>query len=70
MSHQTFNDGRSTTITWALILIGLGTLFLLINTGVLPDWGESWPAVLIIIGVAMLIGSFFIKPKLPTDGSI
>jgi hypothetical protein len=51
-------------------LIGLGTLFLLINTGVLPDWGESWPAVLIIIGVAMLIGSFFIKPKLPTDGSI
>lgn len=59
MSHQTSHNDRSGTITGALILIGLGTLFLLINAGVLPDWGEIWPAILIVIGLAMLVGSFF-----------
>jgi hypothetical protein len=43
----------------ALILIGLGTLFLLSNLGVLPHLGALfarwWPLILIVVGAAMLL---------------
>ena len=39
----------------AIILIGLGVLFLLTNYGLLP-WGSAWPFILIIIGIALLVG--------------
>ena len=42
----------------ALILIVLGTLFLLSNLGLIPRLGpllhQWWPVILIIAGVAML----------------
>ncbi len=70
MSQQKSSDDRSGAIIGGLILIGLGTLFFLINTGVLPDWGESWPVILIVVGVALLIGSLFRKQKRIDDGQI
>lgn len=39
----------------AIILIGLGVLFLLTNFDVL-SWDWAWPFILIIIGVALLVG--------------
>jgi hypothetical protein len=51
-------NNRSGTITGALILIFLGVAFLLINFGVLPDWGDSWPIFIIVIGLALIIGTF------------
>ena len=40
-----------------MVLIGLGVLFLLGNTGIFGwvDWDKLWPAVLIVIGVALLL---------------
>jgi len=42
----------------ALALVFIGALFLLRNTGVLPlaAWDFTWPLVLIVLGVAILIG--------------
>jgi len=43
----------------AIILIVLGTLFLLSNLGLLPRLGplfaQWWPLILIIVGVTMLV---------------
>ena len=43
----------------AIILIIVGTLFLLSNLGVIPQLGpllrQWWPLILIIVGVVMLI---------------
>lgn len=39
----------------AIILIGLGVLFLLTNYDLLP-WGSAWPFILIIVGIALLVG--------------
>ncbi|MBI4294744.1 MAG: hypothetical protein HY669_01090 [Chloroflexi bacterium] len=47
--------GRRSWPVAAIILIGLGILFLLNNFGVL-SWGSFWPLILIIIGVALLVG--------------
>ena len=43
----------------AIILIVLGTLFLLSNLGVIPALGplfaQWWPLILIVVGVSLLI---------------
>jgi hypothetical protein len=39
----------------AAILITIGTLFLLEKTAYIP-FGESWPALLIVIGLFMYLG--------------
>jgi len=45
--------------TGAVILIILGTLFLLSNLGVVPQLGpllrQWWPLILIVIGVIMFV---------------
>lgn len=50
---------RSSSITGAVILIAIGTYFLLQKQGWLPNLGpllsEWWPLILIVIGVSMLI---------------
>jgi len=50
---------RSKSLVGALILIGLGVLFLLSNLGMLPHLGPLiarwWPLILIIVGVSMLL---------------
>jgi hypothetical protein len=47
----------SATPVGAVLLIGLGVLFLLTNMGMVPWWGvrEFWPAVLIVIGVWLFL---------------
>ena len=43
----------------AIILIGLGSLFLLANLGLIPRLGpllaQWWPLILIVIGVALFV---------------
>jgi hypothetical protein len=54
---------RSRSRTGAFILILIGTVFLLINLGVLPVaelkalLAQWWPLILILAGVAMLLRS-------------
>lgn len=40
-----------------IILIGLGVFFLMVQQGWITMLTHSWPVILIIIGVALLIGS-------------
>jgi len=44
---------------WGLVLIGLGTWFLLITSGVLPEraWRTWWPLVVVAVGVVNLIAA-------------
>jgi hypothetical protein len=49
------------SLFWPILLIGVGTIWLLANLGILPDisWRfllRLWPLVLIIIGLDILIG--------------
>jgi lia operon protein LiaF len=50
---------RTKSTTGAIILIGLGVLFLLSNFGLLPNLGALfarwWPLILIAVGAGMLL---------------
>ncbi|BDI04158.1 LiaI-LiaF-like domain-containing protein [Sphaerotilus microaerophilus] len=50
---------RGRSLLAPLILIGLGSLFLLQNLGWLPNLGPLlarwWPLILIVVGVSMLL---------------
>ena len=40
-----------------LIVLGLGVIFLLSNLEIIPDFGTMWPLVLVVIGIALLVGA-------------
>lgn len=48
-------DDRQGRLTWGIILIGIGFIFLLSNWGIIPELDESWPIILIVIGVALIL---------------
>ena len=48
---------RSGHLISGTILIGVGLLFLLINLDVFPGLEDLWPVFIIIVGVALIIGS-------------
>ncbi|MFH1699470.1 MAG: DUF5668 domain-containing protein [Candidatus Zixiibacteriota bacterium] len=52
------DEGRQGYFIGGFILIGIGGLFLMVNMGWLPYLTDSWPLILIIVGVALLIGGF------------
>ncbi|MBN2227340.1 MAG: hypothetical protein JW763_08240 [candidate division Zixibacteria bacterium] len=60
--HET-NRRRSGNVIWGVVLIGLGILFLLMNLDILPDMEDMWPAILIIVGLALAVGAFVKKDK-------
>ena len=52
---------RSGQVEGGTIVLGLGVLFLLINLDILPGLGDSWPVILIIVGLSLIIGGFIKK---------
>lgn len=48
-------DDHRGRLIGGIILIGIGLIFLLSNWDIIPDFSESWPIVLIVIGVALII---------------
>lgn len=52
---------RSGQMEGGTIVLGIGILFLLINLDILPSMRDSWPLILIIVGLTLIIGSFFKK---------
>ncbi len=55
MTHQ---GDRRGTLTGGLIVAGIGVFFLLDNFDIIPSMGKMWPIFPIIVGVALIVGSF------------
>ncbi len=49
-------EGVSGKYFTGFILLGLGVLFLLTNWGIIPSLHKTWPFILIIVGLAFLLG--------------
>ncbi len=60
MSESSTNNNSVSkhSLTGGLIVLGVGVFFLLVNTDVLPPMRESWPIILIVVGVALILARF------------
>lgn len=38
------------------VLLGLGILFFLTNWGIIPSLHRTWPLILVVVGLAFLLG--------------
>jgi hypothetical protein len=53
-----------------IIWLGIGLLWLGVSTRVLPDFEYSWPAILIIIGLAILASNLTHRRPPSTPDSV
>ena len=63
MSKPCEKDDRRGMVIGGLIVLGLGVIFLLSNLRIIPDFGEMWPLILVVIGIALLVGAVMKKDK-------
>ena len=50
-------------IVSGLIVFGIGVLFLAAEMGWIPGLHRSWPFILIVVGLALIVGALFKKPS-------
>ena len=68
MSDKKSGDERRGMLVGGLIVLGIGLVFLLSNLGIIPDIGEMWPLILVIVGISLMIGSFYKGKKSDKSG--
>jgi uncharacterized membrane protein YidH (DUF202 family) len=52
------------TMIGGIIVMGIGVVLLLSNLRVIPDFEDTWPLILVIIGVALIIGAVFKRTQI------
>ena len=70
MSNKTREEERRGLLIGGLITLGVGLIFLLSNLEILPDIGEMWPLIPIIVGISLIIGSFYKGKKSDKPGQM
>ena len=55
MSSQNERGGM---LIGGMIVTGVGVLFLMVELDIIPSVGRMWPVIPIIVGVALIVGSF------------
>lgn len=68
MSDKKSEDDRRGMFIGGLIVLGIGLIFLLSNLEILPDIREMWPLILIVVGISLMIGSFYKGKKSDKSG--
>jgi hypothetical protein len=68
MYKEEEKEGRHGMVIGGTIVLGIGVVFLLSNLRIIPDVGEMWPLILVVVGIALLVGAAFKKePKKKED---
>jgi len=70
MSEKRREEERRGLLIGGLITLGVGLIFLLSNLEILPDIGEMWPLIPIIVGISLIIGSFYKGKKSDKPGQM
>jgi len=62
MANYTKDDRHGSPVA-GVIILGIGLYFLAVQMDYLPPIGDSWPIFLVIVGAALIVGSFFRKGR-------
>ena len=64
MHKEEEKEDRHGMVIGGIIVLGIGIVFLLSNLGIIPHVGRMWPLILVVVGIALLIGALVKKePK-------
>jgi uncharacterized membrane protein HdeD (DUF308 family) len=66
MAQQHQESDRHWNLIGGIIVLGVGLVFLLSNLRVIPDLVRMWPLLLVVVGVALLIGALLGRDKRDT----
>ena len=58
MPETKMDESRRGMLIGGLITLGVGTIFLLVNLEILPNIGDMWPLIPIIVGISLIAGAF------------
>ena len=58
MSQEKIDSERRGMLTGGMITLGVGVIFLLNTLGILPGMGHMWSMFPIVVGIALIVGSF------------
>lgn len=58
MGQDKMTEDRRGMLIGGTIVLGVGVVFLLESFDVIPSIGEMWPLLPIVVGIALIIGSF------------
>ncbi len=59
MSDQDTEETSRGLLIGGLITFGVGVIFLLSNLRILPNIGDMWPLIPIVVGLSLIISSFY-----------
>jgi hypothetical protein len=57
MHKEEEKEDRHGMVIGGIIVLGIGVFFLLSNLDIIPDVGKMWPLILVVVGIALLIGA-------------
>lgn len=57
MDKEKEKEDRHGMVIGGIIVLGIGILFLLSNLDIIPHIGKMWPLILVVVGLALLIGA-------------
>ena len=64
MQKEEEKEDRHGMVIGGIIVLGIGIVFLLGNLRIIPHVGEMWPLILVVVGIALLVGALVKKePK-------
>ena len=69
MQKEEEKEGRHGMVIGGVIVLGIGVVFLLGNLRIIPDVGEMWPLILVVVGIALLVGAAFKREPKKEDKS-
>jgi hypothetical protein len=67
MTQHRQESDRHGRLIGGIIVLGVGLVFLLSNLRIIPDFGEMWPLVLVVVGIALLVGAFLGRDRRGSD---
>jgi hypothetical protein len=67
--HKEEKEDRHGMVIGGIIVLGVGVLFLLSNLDIIPDIGKMWPLILVVVGIALLIGAVIKREPKKADKS-
>jgi len=67
MHKEEEKEDRHGMVIGGIIVLGIGIVFLLGNLRIIPHIGAMWPLILVVVGIALLVGAIVKKEAKKED---